>query len=322
MAKRTYTCQYCGRDGFKTYKAHRDHEYRCALNPKNQVAPDPLPAAGVEEIVSSPEPETTPGPKSLEEPETETYESPYESTEALEEERPPLPDPPPVPGTEELPPGVVNLIDARMGVIYARLEEITNQKELERGQVFNSAVENMPKIIETTVLRVLSGQGGGGETAPPAPPPGDNGQPVPQSSPAAQVAGKGLSLFGQQFNWQELAMEYLKAKGKGNPMTGLVQLLTGQANKKVRATDAKYSTRGMNNMSAMLRLKGSDPVAMAIAHKSQAEQMLKESIPPAMRDYYIGQKSQADAFLAGVDLQKTYETTRNAITGTPPTQEQ
>jgi len=277
---RSYNCKWCDRE-IVGYKRCRDHEYNCALNPRKKGDSVPEPSS-VAELAQEALPE-------------QVSEKPEEI----------IPEEPPALGS--MPDNLANLIDARIGFRWTQLEQHLQEQFEKRdqgyGQQFKDAIGNLPAIIDQSVIKYLSGQTPATDANlnPPAPP-AEN-----PSNIHGNPSTGGFSLFGNQFNWQELAMEYLKAKGKGNPMAGLANLFLNP-NKRSREVDSKYVSRGMGIMSTILRMKNSDPIAMALAFKNQGERFLKEpGLSSQQKDLYAGQISICDAFLQGQDLHKTPE---------------
>ena len=293
---KVYHCRWCDKE-LIGYKPCHDHEYNCALNPRKMKGGEAFEPVNVAEIA---EEETTGFAPMPDDP--GTGDVPAEETA----EMPSPEEDPQLDAVDDL----ANLIDARIGFRWSQMESRLNEqfakRDQEYGQQFKDAIASLPGIIQQSVVNYLSGQAGGGNGAgelsdvPPATPPLENvTQPVATNPP-----NSGINVLGMNFDWRELALEYLKAKGKGNPATGLINIFMGQNKQKTRPTDSKYFTRGMGLAQGVLRMKNIDSTAMALALKSQAEQMLKEGISPQQRDLYIGQKSLCDAFLDGLNLQK------------------
>lgn len=275
--KKVYHCQWCQRE-IAGYRACYDHERTCALNPEVQK----VAAAAVDPATTKVE---LPGASAGADEKAE--ESPPAGKDAKED---PLVDP------------LQNLIDARIGARFAMLEQHIAQRDSEFNDKFTTAVNNVPAVIEKTVVNFLSAQMTAPvqETPPPVVTDPINGQKPPGP------AGGTLGLLGK-LDWQSLFLKYIESRGKGDPVQGLLSLLNG-GSAKPRQTDPKYATRGMGNMLTMLRMKGADPKAQALAAKSQASQMLKEAgLDARMRDYFIGQQSICDAFLTGLNLEKETE---------------
>ena len=299
---KSYHCRWCDKELYG-YKPCHDHEYNCALNPRKMKGGEAFEPVNVAEIAE----EVTTGFAPIPD-DPGTGDMPAEETAET-----------PSPGEDpqlDAVDGLANLIDARIGFRWSQMESRLNEqfakRDQEYGQQFKDAIASLPGIIQQSVVSYLSGQAGGGNGSgelsdvPPATPPLENvTHPVATNPP-----NSGINVLGMNFDWRELALEYLKAKGKGNPATGLINIFMGQNKQKARPTDSKYFTRGMGLAQGVLRMKNIDSTAMALALKSQAEQMLKEGISPQQRDLYIGQKSLCDAFLDGLNLQKAVDQTQ------------